>query len=107
MELKFELNTALAVKCISAVTSAIGFTKVFITVENSQLAITNALVLLAITSVLFGQQYAYVGLRVCPMFGLAGKHNRQADLDMLTFEQICLFSACGGPGTKCYAGGLD
>ncbi len=48
MGLKFELNPALTVKCISAVASAIGFTKVFIALENSQLAIANALVLLAI-----------------------------------------------------------
>ena len=55
MELKFELNTALTVKCISAVECALGFTKVSITLENAQLAIANALVLLAIIFVLFGQ----------------------------------------------------
>ncbi len=53
MELKFELDTALTVKCISAV--ALGFTKVFIGLANTQLAIANALVLLAIIFVLFGQ----------------------------------------------------
>jgi uncharacterized membrane protein YiaA len=53
MELKFELNTALTVKCMSAV--ALGFTKVFIGLANAQLAIANALVLLAIIFVLFGQ----------------------------------------------------
>ncbi len=55
MELKFELNTASAVRCISAVVSAIGFTKVSIALENAQLAIANALALLAIIFVLFGQ----------------------------------------------------
>jgi hypothetical protein len=58
MELKFELDTALRVKCISAVVSAIGFPKFSIALENTQLAITNALVLLAIMFVLFGQRYA-------------------------------------------------
>jgi hypothetical protein len=53
MELKFEHDNALTVKCISAVASAIGITKVSIALENSQLAITNALVLLAIIFVLF------------------------------------------------------
>jgi hypothetical protein len=53
MELKFELNTALTVKCISAVASAIGFTKVSFALENAQLAIPNALVLLAIIFVFF------------------------------------------------------
>jgi uncharacterized membrane protein len=38
--------------------SAIGFTKVSIALENAQLAIANALVLLAIIFVLFGQRYA-------------------------------------------------
>ncbi len=55
MELKFELDTALTVKCILAVASAIGFTKFSIALENAQLAIANALVLLAIIFVLFGQ----------------------------------------------------
>jgi hypothetical protein len=55
MELKIELNTALTVKCISTIACALGFTKVFITLENAQLAIANALVLLAIIFVLFGQ----------------------------------------------------
>ncbi len=58
MELKFELDTALTVKCISAVAYALGFTKVPITLENSQLAIANTLVLLAIIFVLFGQHPA-------------------------------------------------
>jgi uncharacterized membrane protein len=57
MELKFELDTALTVKCISAVASAIGFTKFSIALENIQLAITNTLVLLTIIFVLFGQRY--------------------------------------------------
>ncbi len=35
MELKFELDTALTVKCISAVAPAIGFTKVSIALENA------------------------------------------------------------------------
>jgi hypothetical protein len=55
MELKFEVDTALTVKCISAVMCALGFTKVSIVLENAQLAIANALVLLAIIFVLFGQ----------------------------------------------------
>ncbi len=55
MELKFELDTALTVTCISAVVCALGFTKVSITLENNQLAIANDLVLLAIIFVLFGQ----------------------------------------------------
>jgi hypothetical protein len=58
VELKFELNTALTVKCISAVASAVGFTKVSIALGNTQLAITNTLVQLAIIFVLSGQQYA-------------------------------------------------
>ncbi len=55
MELEFELDTVLTVKCISPVTSAIGFMKVSITLKNAQLAIANALVLLAIFFVLFSQ----------------------------------------------------
>jgi hypothetical protein len=55
MELKFELDTALTVKCISAVTCALGFTKVSIVLKNGKLAIANTLVLLAIIFVLFGQ----------------------------------------------------
>jgi hypothetical protein len=55
MELTFELNTALIVKCISAVECALGFTKVSIMLKNVQLAIANALVLLTIIFVLFGQ----------------------------------------------------
>jgi len=47
----------LTVKCISAVASAIGFTKVSIALENAQLAIANALVLLTIIFVLFSQRY--------------------------------------------------
>ena len=58
MELKFELDTALTVKCISAVVCALGFTKVSIELKNSQLAIANALVLLPIIFVLFGQHPA-------------------------------------------------
>ena len=58
MELKFELDTALTVKCISVVASAIRITKVSIALQNAQLAIPNALVLLAIVFVLFGQWYA-------------------------------------------------
>jgi hypothetical protein len=58
MELKFELNTALTVKCISAYTCALGFTKFSIVLENAQLAIANALVLLAIIFVLFGHRPA-------------------------------------------------
>jgi hypothetical protein len=54
MELKFELNSTLTVKCISSVACTLGFTKVSITLENAQLAIANALVLLAIIFVLFG-----------------------------------------------------
>jgi hypothetical protein len=56
MELKFELDTALTVKCIFAVTCALGFTKVSIVLKNAQLAIAIALVLLAIIFVLFGQR---------------------------------------------------
>ncbi len=56
MELKFELNTALTVKCISAVACALGFTKVSIALANTQLAIANNLVLLAIIFVIFGQR---------------------------------------------------
>jgi hypothetical protein len=53
MELKFELDNALLVKCISAVACALGFTKVSIALKTAQLAIANALVLLAIIFVLF------------------------------------------------------
>jgi hypothetical protein len=49
MVLKFELDTALTVKCISAAACALGFTKFSILLKNAQLAIVNALVLLAIT----------------------------------------------------------
>jgi hypothetical protein len=56
MELKFELDTALTVKCVSTVVCALGFTKVTITLKNAQLAIANALALLAIIFVLFGQR---------------------------------------------------
>jgi hypothetical protein len=55
MELKFELDTALTVTCISAVACALGFVKVSIVLQNAQLAIANALGLLAIIFVLFGQ----------------------------------------------------
>jgi hypothetical protein len=58
MELKFELNTALKVKCISAVLCAFGYTKVSIALKKTQLAIANALVLLTIIFVLFGQHPA-------------------------------------------------
>jgi hypothetical protein len=58
MELKFELDTALTVKCISAVACALGFTKVSILLENAQLEIAHALALLAIIFVLFGQRPA-------------------------------------------------
>jgi hypothetical protein len=58
MELKFELNTAFTVKCISTVACALGFTKVSIVLEKAQLAIANALGLLAIIFVLFGQCHA-------------------------------------------------
>jgi hypothetical protein len=55
MELKFEPDTALTVKCISAVKCTLVFTKVSIVLENTLLAIANDLVLLAIIFVLFGQ----------------------------------------------------
>jgi hypothetical protein len=55
MELKFELDTILTVKCILAVACALGFTKVSIALENAQLANANTLVLLAIIFMLFGQ----------------------------------------------------
>jgi hypothetical protein len=58
MELKFEHDTALAVKCISAVACALGFTKVSIALENAQLAIANTLVLLPIIFMLFEQHPA-------------------------------------------------
>jgi hypothetical protein len=58
MALKFELDTALTVKCISAVTCALGFTKVSIMLANAQLTIANALGILAIIFVLFGQRPA-------------------------------------------------
>ncbi len=58
MELKFEFDTALTVKCIFAVVCALGFTKVSIALENAQLAIANALVLFAIIFVLFWQRPA-------------------------------------------------
>ena len=45
-----------------------------------------------------------VCLLICRVFWLAGKHDRPTDLDMLTFEQIWPFSACGRPGTKIYVG---
>jgi hypothetical protein len=55
MVLKFELDTTSTMKCISAVACTLGFTKVSIVLENAQLAIGNALVILAIIFVLFGQ----------------------------------------------------
>jgi hypothetical protein len=55
MELKFELDPALTMKCIFAVACALDFTKVSIALKNAQLAIANALALLAIIFVLFGQ----------------------------------------------------
>ncbi len=58
MELKFELDTALTMKCISAVMCALEFKKVSIALENTQLAIANTLFLLAIIFVLFGQHPA-------------------------------------------------
>jgi hypothetical protein len=58
MELKFELDTALTVKYISAVACALGFTEVSIALKNAQLAIANALVLFAIIFMLFGQHLA-------------------------------------------------
>ncbi len=58
MELKLELDTALTVKCISAVACALGFAKVSIVLKNSQLAIANTLNLLTIIFVLFGQRPA-------------------------------------------------
>ena len=58
MELKFELNTPLTVKCISAVACALGFTKVSIMLENAQLAIANTLFLLVIIFMLYGQHPA-------------------------------------------------
>jgi hypothetical protein len=53
MEVKFGLNTALTLKCISAVLCALGFTKVSTVLENAQLANANTLVLPAIIFVLF------------------------------------------------------
>jgi hypothetical protein len=58
MELKFELDTALIVKCISAVVCALGFTKVSIAIKNAQLAIANTLFLLVIIFMLYGQHPA-------------------------------------------------
>ncbi len=58
MELKFELNTALTVKCISAVACGLSFRKVSITFEKAQLAIANALVLLTIIFMHFRQHLA-------------------------------------------------
>jgi hypothetical protein len=58
MELKFELDTALIVKCISALACTFGFMKVSIMPENPQVDIANALVPLAIIFVLFGQRPA-------------------------------------------------
>jgi hypothetical protein len=43
-------------KCISAVACALDFTKVSIALKNSQLAIANALALLAIIFMLLGQR---------------------------------------------------
>jgi hypothetical protein len=56
MELTFELDTALTVKCITAVACALGLTKtkVSIALENAQLVLATALALLAITLLLFG-----------------------------------------------------
>jgi hypothetical protein len=54
MELRFELDTALTMKGISAVACALGFMKVSIVLANAQLAIANALVFLSIIFVLFG-----------------------------------------------------
>jgi hypothetical protein len=56
MELKFELNNSLIVKYISTVACALGITKVCIALENAQLAIANASILLAIIFMLFGQR---------------------------------------------------
>ncbi len=56
MELKFELDPALTMKCISTVAQALDFMKVFIALKNSQLAIANALALLAIIFMLLGQR---------------------------------------------------
>jgi hypothetical protein len=58
MELKFELDTALTVKYITHVRSAILFTNVSIALENAQLAIANTLVLLTIIFELVSQHYA-------------------------------------------------
>ncbi len=58
MELKFEIDTALTVKCISTVACALGFRKVSITLKNVQLSIANALVLPVIIFMLFGQRLA-------------------------------------------------
>jgi hypothetical protein len=58
MELKFELDIVLTVKCISPVACALGFMKVSIAIENAQLVIVNVLVLLAIIFVFFGQHPA-------------------------------------------------
>ncbi len=55
IDLKFELDTALTVKCISTVPCALGFMKVSIALENAQFAIANTLGLLTIIFVLFGQ----------------------------------------------------
>ncbi len=55
MEVTFELDTALTVKCVSTVACTLSLMKVSITLENSQLAIANSLVLLTIIIVFFGQ----------------------------------------------------
>jgi hypothetical protein len=58
MELKFELDPALTMKCTSAVACGLDFMQVSIALKNAQLAIANALALLAIIFVLLGQRPA-------------------------------------------------
>ena len=54
MELKFELDTQLAVSCMVAVASAYGLVTVSIAIDSVLLAFGNAVILLLILFVLFG-----------------------------------------------------
>ena len=58
MERKFELDTALTAKCIPAVSAIAGLTFMSTMLKSEQLALANAIVLLAIIFVLFGQRPA-------------------------------------------------
>ena len=58
MEWKFELDNALTVQCITAISAITGLTFVSTTLKSEKLALANEIVLLAIIFVLFGQRPA-------------------------------------------------